>query len=158
MTKRIVAHEYDNQWNIKAFETFQYVEDAEAWCNARAGEVMEFGDTQIGLEGNTIKNIDSLTEHGDYAEGEPIFQISGIRNENPEEIDELFCFHYDPKKMSDEDLKYAWNEATHYIEDKNDDDWEIVVELEQEVNRRGLNQKGTTAEEQAEFDKKGQAQ
>ena len=44
--------------------------------------------------------------------------------------------------MSDEDLKWAWDEATRTAEDDELDEWDIVEALENEVNKRNLNQKG----------------
>jgi len=142
MTKRVVAHEYNHKWDEVAKATFEFVEDAQDWCESRSPEhsLLNWGDTQIGLEGNTIQNIDHLDSFGDYKPGEPIFQISAIRHENPEEIEELQCYHYDPKRMTDEDLKYAWEEATRIAEE--DDEWGIVSVIENEVNKRNLNQKG----------------
>ena len=68
--KRVVAHEYDHNWNEVAFQTFQFVEDAQDWCQARRRSPipLQFGDTQIGLEGLGPEHVDSLDSTGEYAQ------------------------------------------------------------------------------------------
>jgi hypothetical protein len=86
--KRVSAIEYDGNWNEIAHETFQFVEDAQFWCEARAGS-LHWGDTQIGLEGLPPEHVAHLDAEGTYDPGFPIFQIQGIDNEDPASCREI---------------------------------------------------------------------
>jgi len=139
--KRVSAIEYDGQWNTVETALFDWVEQATEWCEARAG-TLHWGDTQIGLEGNTPETIDALNADGIHPISARIFQVQAFSGGNPEQIEELRSFHWDPERMSDEELKTEWQEATQDAEDNGEDDWNIVAAYEAEVNKRGLNRKG----------------
>jgi len=142
--KRVSAIEYDGKWNEVANATFEWVDQAIEWCEARVKDEapagLHWGDTQIGLEGNTDSTIQALNDNGIHPDSARIFQIQAINDEDPQQIEELQSCHYDPAKMDDESLKLAWDEATQTAEET--DEWELVSVIETEVNKRGLNQKG----------------
>jgi len=90
MTKRVSAIKYDEQWTILQAEAFEYVEDAQKWCEEQAGGPLTWGDTQIGYEGTDEATQESIAKMGDYPlPGQPIFQIQGIEDEDVETCREI---------------------------------------------------------------------
>lgn len=100
MKNRVQIIKYDGRFEEKAKLDFPFVEDAEKWAEEEAEQKLIWGDTQIGLEGNTEATIKSLNDTGIHKEDEPIFQIHGLEDDG------------DMRELEESDWKgEAWKEV-----------------------------------------------
>lgn len=87
MTKRVEIVQYDHEWNATETQQFEYVEDAIAWAEAKAGQTLHNNDTQIGIELLDQATFDSIDQTGQYPlPGHPIWQIHGLDDGQPREL------------------------------------------------------------------------
>jgi hypothetical protein len=87
MTNRAQAIKYDETWGVIEQRDFEWIEDAIEWCEKDAGESLQWGDTQIGMEGTDAATQKSIEDLGEYPlPGHPLYQISGLENGEMKEM------------------------------------------------------------------------
>jgi hypothetical protein len=80
MKQKVQAIEYDANYEIlETKDDFEFVEDAQKWCEARRGEPIEWGDTEFGYSGMTAKEQEHLGEHSEFPPR--MYEVHGIEED-----------------------------------------------------------------------------